>query len=124
MIQETPLGKFGQFITEKLRDNSIQFAEDVLEGKYKSHRLIALQQRLSTLDENQKRIALDFAKTIIRTGIHDFLFALVERSDIQGDINILVDGKDIIQASDGIHGEAYGEDGWYAKYSKYGEVDD
>ena len=121
MSTQEPLDKFGQFITEKLRDNSIQFAEDVLEGNYKSQRLIELHQQLSSLDDNQKAVALAFVKRVVDVGIHDFLFALVERANSQDDISILVDGEDIIKSSDGLHGEAYTEDGWYARFSRYGE---
>ena len=123
MSQEEPLEKFGQFITEKLRDNQFRFAEDVLAGKYKSQRLIDLHEQLLLLNEKQKSIALNFVKTVVDTGIHDFLFAIVERADFEGDLNILVDGEDVVQLSDGIHGEAYGEDGWNAKFSKYGDVE-
>ena len=120
MSQES-LDKFGQFITEKLRDNQIQFAEDVLAGEYKSQRLIDLHQQLLSLDDSQKSIVLSFIRTVVDVGIHDFLFALVERSEFQNDISILVDGEDVVKLSDGLHGEAYSEDGWYAKFSKYGE---
>ena len=121
MSQEESLDKFGQFISEKLRDNQIQFAEDVLAGEYKSQRLIDLHQQLLSLDDSQKSIVLSFIRTVVDVGIHDFLFALVERSEFQNDISILVDGEDVVKLSDGLHGEAYSEDGWYAKFSKYGE---
>jgi len=121
MSEQESLDKFGQFITEKLRDNQIQFAEDVLAGKYKSQRLIDLHQQLLSLDDSQRAIALSFVRRVIDVGIHDFLFALVERSDILNDISVIVDGEDVVKSSDGLHGEAYSKDGWYAKFSKYGE---
>jgi hypothetical protein len=121
MSEQESLYKFGQFITEKLRDNQIQFAEDVLAGKYKSQRLIELHQQLLSLDDSQRAIALSFVRRVIDVGIHDFLFSLVERSDVQNDISVLVDGEDVVKLSDGLHGEAYSEDGWYAKFSKYSE---
>ena len=47
--------------------------------------------------------------------MHDFLFALQKIDDIQ----ILVDGQNIVELSDGIHGEAYSDEGWFAKYSRH-----
>lgn len=122
MDEQDSIDKFGQFITEKLRDNSIDFAQNVMNGHYKSDRLKELQNQLSFLDGSHKKLAMDFVKTVIDTGIHDFLFALQERSCNEGDIVVLVDGEDVVEESDGIHGEAYTEDGWYAMYSKYGAV--
>jgi hypothetical protein len=36
-------------------------------------------------------------------------------------IALLVDGKNLVELSDGLHGESLGADGWNARFSKYGE---
>jgi hypothetical protein len=53
--------------------------------------------------------------------IHDFLFKLQEVADFEDDIQVLVDGENGAGLSDGIHGELFGEDGWQARYSKFGK---
>ena len=40
-------------------------------------------------------------------------------NDFDNDIQIIVDSENVVELSDGIHGEAYSEKSWYAKYSKY-----
>jgi hypothetical protein len=115
MKAPSQVDKFGQFIVENLRDKGIGFAEGLLQKHWKAPDYIEMQNELGELSASQKEA---FKKAIIATvdgAIHDFLFALQERKDIQ----ILVDGQDLVELSDGIHGEAYSEDGWYAKFSKF-----
>lgn len=45
--------------------------------------------------------------------IHQFLFALEE------EIQVRIDDEDIVQLSDGLSGELYGENGWNAQFNKY-----
>ena len=59
----------------------------------------------------------------IDSAIHDFLFALQEQADFDNEIQITVNDDNIVELSDGIHGEAYSDDGWYAKYSKYKTIE-
>ena len=58
---------------------------------------------------------------VVDTGLHDFLFALQQIADFDNDINVLVDGKNIVEQSDGLHGELFGDNGWFARYSKHGQ---
>lgn len=56
----------------------------------------------------------------VDTGICSFLFALGMAHDFKKDVAIVVNGKNILELTDGLHGESYGKEGWNAKYSKYG----
>ena len=67
-----------------------------------------------------KRCVINF----IDTGIHEFLFAINELSDFENDIQIIVNRMNIAKISNGLQVESYGAEGWYAKYSKYGDVPD
>ncbi len=55
----------------------------------------------------------------IDSAIHDFLFALQEQADFDNTIQIFVNGNNIVEMSDGIHGESFSKEGWNAKFSKY-----
>jgi hypothetical protein len=68
---------------------------------------------------------LDDARRAVRhaidSAIHDFLFALQEEHDSSGPLEIRVNGEAVAATSDGLHGEPYTEDGWYARFSRFGE---
>ncbi|MFP5043064.1 hypothetical protein [Parasediminibacterium sp. JCM 36343] len=115
----SPVDKFGKFIVENLRDKGIDFAEGLLKNLWKAPSLLKIQNEIATLNDNQK---IAFIKAITQTmdgAIHDFLFALQEQADFDNDIQILVDGQNVVELSDGIHGEAYSDEGWFAKYSRH-----
>jgi hypothetical protein len=120
MKKHDPLAKLGEFVMKNLRDKAIDKAEGLLRAEWKAPSLKPLQAELSKLDANQKALVRRCVVSAIDTGIHDFLFALQERADFENDIELRVDGKNVVELSDGIHGEAFGEDGWMKKFSAHG----
>lgn len=110
-----PVEKFGKFIVENLRDKGIDFAEGLLKGHWKSPELIEMQNEIANFNSLQKIVFIKAITATIDGAMHDFLFALQEINDIK----ILVDGQNIVEISDGIHGEAYSDEGWFAKYSNH-----
>ena len=117
-----PLDKFGKLLMEHLRDRAIGFYELLVAGHWQAPSLQELQLKLQTLTDDQQVLVRTSIISAIDTGIHDFLFKLQEQADFENSIRVLVDGVDVISASDGLHGEPYSEDGWIANYSKYEEV--
>ncbi len=116
---ENKLNKFGKFLVDHLRDKGIEKAVGLLNGEWKTPSLLSLQADLSQLSADQKQMVIKTVTNSIDTAIHDFLFALQEQAD--HDICIVVEGENITELSDDIHGEAYSDEGWYATYSKFGE---
>lgn len=110
-----PLDKFGKFVVENFRDKGIAFAEGLLKKHWKVPSLLDMQNEISKLDNIQKAAFIRAVTETIDGALHDFLFAIQETNDIQ----ILVDGQNIVELSDGIHGEAYSDEGWFAKYSSH-----
>ena len=111
----TPLDKFGKFLVENLRDKGIDFAEGLLSNHWKAPSLLDMQNEIANLNDTQKIAFISAITETIDGAMHDFLFALQEINEIQ----ILVDGQNIVELSDGIHGEAYSDEGWFAKYSRH-----
>jgi len=111
----TPVDKFGKFIVENLRDKGIDFAEGLLSKHWKAPSLLDMQNEIANLNNSQKTAFINAITQTIDGAMHDFLYALQEINDIK----ILVDGQNIVELSDGIHGEAYSEEGWFAKYSRH-----
>jgi hypothetical protein len=111
----SPIDKFGKFIVENLRDKGIDFAEGLLSKHWKAPGLLDMQNEIANLNDNQKTAFINAVTQTLDGAMHDFLFALQEINDI----TIFVEGQNIVELSDGIHGEAYSEEGWFAKYSKH-----
>jgi hypothetical protein len=118
-MTESDLDKLGSFLMTNLRDRGISFAETALDGAWKAPSLIKLQQQLASLSPEQKELVLDCVARSIDHSIHDFLFALTEQRD---KVELSINGHDAVPLSDGLHGEAYGEQGWIHRFSKYRDV--
>lgn len=123
MEDSKAIDKFGKFIVDNLRDKGINFAELLLKKHWKAPALQELQDRLEKLSKEDKNSVRDAVTASIDTAIHDFLFALQEQAGFGNDIQIIVDGKNIVETSDAIHGEAYSAEGWNAKFSKYPKIE-
>ena len=90
----------------------------------KAPALQKLQKDLASLPENHRTIVRRCVIQSVDNGRHDFLFALQESYENESDIEVVVDGQNIAENSDGLHGELFTEDGWKAKYGKFGEPSD
>ncbi|WP_343614307.1 hypothetical protein [Flavobacterium sp.] len=112
---------FGEFLVKNLRDKGIEKAEVLLNGKSKAPSLQKLQSELNNFSDSDKELIKEVVVKSIDTAIHDFLFAIQELDDFENNIQILVNGKNVVNLSDGIHGESFSDDGWNAKYSRYGK---
>jgi hypothetical protein len=123
MEPDNTLDKFGKFLVEKCRDKGIYCTEQLLHARWKAPHLQSIQAELALLTQSQKEVVRKATILSIDSAIHDFLFALQERADFENDIQIIVDNKNIVEISDGIHGEPYSEEGWYTKFSKYETFD-
>lgn len=118
-MSKQSLDIFGEFLVKNLRDKGIENAEILLDNKSKAPSNLKIQAELSKFDESQKQLIKEIVIKSIDVAIHDFLFSLHELADFENNIQISVNGENIVEFSDGIHGESYSEDGWNTKFSKY-----
>lgn len=116
--------RFGEFVIGKLRDRPLSFFEAVLVGRMKSDRVQALGTALAALTEEQQGVVRRSVRLVLDHAIHDFLFSLGESHNLETGIEVLLDGENIAEQSDGLAGELFGENGWFAKYSKHGPESD
>ncbi len=119
MVPNTDLDTFGKFLVHNLRDKGISHGEGLIAGRWKAPALQNIQSGLSSLTVDQKEAVRKAIISAMDSGVHDFLFALQEQADFDNTIQILVNGKNVVKLSDGIHGESFSDDGWNAKFSKY-----
>ena len=111
--------KLGKLISQELRDKALNRYLDLESGRLKSPSTQELMSKLSEFSSDQKELVRKLLTECIDTGIHDFLFALEEENE---EIKVTVNGHDIANESDGLSGEIYTEDGWFEKYSEYGQT--
>jgi hypothetical protein len=123
-MSQDNLSIFGELIASKLRDPAMDRFENLRKGNHKAPALQDLQSRLRGLDPETREIARRCVVSAVDSAIHDFLFSLQERGFKNRPIAVLVDGENIADSSDGLHGEIFGKDGWFAKFSAYGESPD
>ena len=112
---------FGKFLMKHFRDNALYKLNALIEGKQKAPSLQQLQASLESLGEEEKEILKQACMESLDSGLHDFLFALQESIDNEEGVEVIVNGKNIAKLSDGLQGELFTEDGWFSKYSEYGE---
>ncbi len=121
MPDSSPLDFFGEFVIRNLRDAAIGHFERLAQGEIKAPALLRLQRELADLSEEQRSLVRRCVLDSIDSGIHDFLFKIQEQVDFENRLGISVDSQDVISQSDGLHGELFTEDGWFARFSEHGE---
>lgn len=119
MKSNNSLDKFGHFLVRNMRDNAIDFFDKLIEGYYKATTLQKIHQELSQFTSEQKDIIRKSFIAGIDTSIHDFLFALEEIHETADDIQIMVDGENVVRLSEELHRELLTKDGWFSRFSHY-----
>lgn len=110
---------FGRILIENLRDRAILHYEQLASGHLKAPSLAAIQNELHSLSPSQRDLIRRCIIMAVDAGLHDFLFSIEEAHDIDQGLTITANGADIVEQSDGLHGELCSDKGWIAKYSRY-----
>jgi hypothetical protein len=113
--------KFGAFLMANLRDAAIDRFDSLASNHLKSPRTESLRKALAGMSAEDRAVVRRCVVACVDTGLHDFLFALQQLADFDDDIHVVVDGKNIVEQSDGLHGELFSDAGWFARHSKHGQ---
>jgi hypothetical protein len=116
--------KFGAFLMTNVRDAAIDRFDSLATNQLKSPRTESLRKALGRMSAEDLAVVRRCVFACVDTGLHDFLFALQQVADFDDDIHVVVDGNNIVEQSDGLHGELFGDNGWFARYSKHGQNPD
>ncbi len=81
-----------------------------------------LQAELAKLTDEQRMVTRRCVVNCLDNALHDFLFALGEANDFDKGITLVFDGKNLAEISDGLHGEAFTDEGWIARFSEFPET--
>ncbi|SMP44537.1 hypothetical protein SAMN06265222_1011156 [Neorhodopirellula lusitana] len=120
-MAQPAVDKFGALLIRQLRDNAIDHFDRLAAQQHKAPAFLDLQRRLSELPDDVQAVVRDCVLSSVDTGLHDFLFGLVESHDADDGIAVIVDGTNIADASDGLHSEQFTDDGWVARFGAFDE---
>ncbi len=112
---DLPLQKFGQFLISRCRDRGIEYFEKLAQGQWKAPALQELQAQLQGFNEQELLVIRQCVVSAIDGVLHDLLFAVQEHERDKA-IQILVDGNNIAELSDGLHGDLFT---WIDMFSQY-----
>lgn len=128
--ESDPVEYFGSFVMREIRDIAIGTMESLLDSEAYLSGCRQLREELGTLSLDQKALVRRATVEAVDSAIHNLLFRLQEDAErrghpslagFAGDIEIKVRGETVPKLGDEMHGRVWNADGWYAKYSKYGE---
>jgi len=105
-----------------LRDRAIGNHLKLQAGDWRAPAIQQLQAAVGALPDDTRRLVLRCVADAIDTATHDFLFALQDAHDRKLGVEVLVDGTNVADVSDGLQGEPYGERGWIRRYSEYADT--
>lgn len=117
------LDVLGELVMKHLRDEGFDFFDRLEKGEWKSPGLLALQRELGELDAAGRQVARRAARAAMDHAVHEFLFSLHEACEA-GNVEVRINGREVTDLSDGLHGELFTDDGWQSRLSAYGESDD
>jgi hypothetical protein len=115
------LKDFGEEFTEDVRDATIRSLEVLLEGRHGGEDDVRLSEYIKGMREQDRDVMVQLVRRFIETTLDNMLW-MIERSD-RFDLVAAGPKGEVVSlsaASDGLSAEPYTEDGWYARYSKYG----
>jgi hypothetical protein len=117
LLHKQLLDLFGEILIHQVRDESIDDWEMMLDGRMKGELAEQVRSRIARFDQKAIHTLKELLPKIVDTVLHHSLWTIeqderldVRMTDATGTINIR-------EASDGLAGELYGENGWIAHFS-------
>ncbi|MED1793617.1 epimerase [Brevibacillus nitrificans] len=111
------LDLFGELLMRKVRDESIEMSDRIIEGKMTDRRLSYVNNLLLENEDNELIRAL--VPRIVDITLHHLLWTIEQEESI--DVLSLDETghmTSIREISDGLPGELYTDRGWIARYSQ------
>jgi hypothetical protein len=110
---------FGQFLMEKVRDETIEHWEKVTKGSMNDTESKEIFKSLSTFTPEQMEMIRKLLPGIVDTALHYLLWSMEENENMKWVVKFKESEVNIAEISDGLAGELYTEDGWKHRFSKF-----
>jgi len=112
------LEKLGELLMRRVRDKAIGDWEGIVTGEMRGTTGARVRQQLTAFGPQQTNVLLKLLPQIVDTTLHHLLWTLEQEQSV----NLLAkDEHDVFynarEASDGLAGELYGDQGWIARFS-------
>ena len=115
---EDVLNEFGKILITEVRDGTIDSMNKMIDGTMKGTIDKLIRKKISILDKEQIEVLKWLIPEIVDFSLDSMLFMFEGHPDLQ----LVFQGVDLKEVSDGLSGELYTEDGWIQKFSKYDEL--
>ncbi|MDQ2180872.1 hypothetical protein [Marinifilum sp. D714] len=112
------LDEFGKKLIQEVRDLTTEEYISIKSGQMKSSEAQILFELISGLNSNQQSTLDSIVGEVIDRALHNTL-RMFESSESMtvADKEKIELSCDIVESSDGLSGELYGDNGWFVKYS-------
>ena len=107
------LDKFGRVFIEEARDRSIRLFDKRIHGSMRDEESQKLFGKVNSLSDDAQDVIKEIIPDIVDLCLHNMLNLFEENEDLQ----IIVDGENLNDMSDGLAGELYTSDGWIHRFS-------
>lgn len=108
------LVEFGEIFMEEVRDRTIRVYDKRVNGKMKDISSQELFKEVDKLNDSQRQLLEKMIPQIVDLCLHNMMCMFEEHEDVE----LRMNGENLLELSDGLSGELYTEDGWIQKYSK------
>ena len=115
---ENILDEFGKILIKEVRDNVVNAMNERIDGERKGITAQLIQKKIAILNNEQIEILKWLIPEIVDFSLDSMLFMFEGHPDLQ----LVFQGVDLKEVSDGLSGELYTEDGWIQKFSEYDEL--
>ncbi|MEL6699348.1 MAG: hypothetical protein AAFP89_24135 [Bacteroidota bacterium] len=118
-MNKNELEAFGQALIQQVRDYALDDYLQIKSGDMKSAPARELFRLIAGMRAEDKETLDRVVENIINRTVHHVLFMFEQSEDftIVSKENIS-SSIDLVEQSDGLSGELYGETGWFSKYSQ------
>lgn len=113
--------KFGRDVVARARDGALTQLEWAL-ARSAIGGLRDLESELRRLTPEQKHLVRLCARVSVDQAIAELL-GYLEEAELDG-LSLTMNGVHVARASDGLSASLHTEDGWFAKYSAFGDIDE
>lgn len=116
--------KFGRDVVARARDGALDKFERALAGRALGALggLKDLEPDLLRLTPEQKHLVRLCVRVSVDQAIAEML-GYLEEAELDG-LSLTMNGIDIADVSDGLSESLHTEEGWFAKYSAFGDIDE
>ena len=108
------LNEFGEVLIKEVRDRTIRLFDKKVQGMMRDRDSQLLFEKISKLSEEQKLLISEIIPQVVDLSLYNILCMFEEHDEFQ----IVRDGENIADISDGLSGELYTSDGWIEKFSE------